>query len=47
MSKNIERKSSFKSISGDDLKDFYSSSSNEKNYNINPGSFPYLSLIHI
>ena len=34
MSKNAERKGSFKSISGDDLKDFYSSSNNEKNYNI-------------
>ena len=56
MSKKVERKGSFKSISGDELKDFYSSSNKEKNYNIDPGSFPYtrgihknmyLSLIHI
>ena len=46
MSKNAERKGSFKSISGDDLKNFYSSSNNEKNYNINPGSFPYTRGIH-
>ena len=46
MSKKIERKVSFKSISGDDLKDFYTSSNNEKNYNINPGSFPYTRGIH-
>ena len=42
MSKKIERKVSFKSISGDDLKDFYSSSNKEKDYNINPGIFPTL-----
>ena len=46
MSKKIERKVSFKSISGDDLKDFYSSSNNEKNYNIDPGSFPYTRGVH-
>ena len=46
MSKKVERKGSFKSISGDELKDFYSSSNNEKNYNIDPGSFPYTRGIH-
>ena len=46
MSKKIERKVSFKSISGDDLKDFYSSSNKEKDYNINPGIFPYTRGIH-
>ena len=46
MSKKIERKVSFKSISGDDLKDFYTPSNNEKNYNIDPGSFPYTRGIH-
>ena len=30
MNKKVERKGSFKSISGDELKDFYSSSNNEK-----------------
>ena len=44
MSKKVERKGSFKSISGDELKDFYSSSNNEKNYNIDPGSFPFSSI---
>ena len=46
MSKKIERKVSFKSLSGDDLKDFYSSSNKEKDYNINPGIFPYTRGIH-
>ena len=46
MSKKVERKGSFKSISGDELKDFYSSSNKEKNYNIDPGSFPYTRGIH-
>ena len=46
MSKKVERKGSFKSISGDELKDFYSPSNNEKNYNIDPGSFPYTRGIH-
>ena len=46
MSKKVERKGSFKSISGDELNDFYSSSNNEKNYNIDPGSFPYTRGIH-
>ena len=30
MSKKVEREGSFKSISGDDLKDFYSSSDSKK-----------------
>ena len=46
MSKKVERKGSFKSISGDELKDFYSSSNKEKNYNIDPGSFPYTCLLY-
>ena len=46
MSKKVEREGSFKSISGDDLKDFYSSSDSKKNYNIDPGSFPYTRGIH-
>ena len=46
MSKKVERKGSFKSISGDELNGFYSSSNNEKNYNIDPGSFPYTRGIH-
>ena len=46
MSKKVEREGSFKSISGDDLKDFYSSTDSKKDYNIDPGSFPYTRGIH-
>ena len=46
MTKKIDRNRSFKSISGDNLQEFYSSKHKEKSYDINPGTYPYTRGIH-
>ena len=46
MTKKPKRNQSFKSISGDELNEFYSSSGGEDRYNIDPGHFPYTRGIH-
>jgi len=46
MTKKLKRNQSFKSISGDELQEFYSSNSNDDRYNIDPGHFPYTRGIH-
>ena len=46
MTKKLKRNQSFKSISGDELKEFYSSNSNDDRYHIEPGHFPYTRGIH-
>ena len=46
MTKKINRNRSFKSISGDNLQEFYSSKHKEKSYDINPGTYPYTRGIH-
>ena len=46
MTKKLKRNQSFKSISGDELKEFYSSNSNDDRYSIDPGHFPYTRGIH-
>ena len=46
MTKKLKRNQSFKSISGDELQEFYSSNSNDDRYNIDPGHYPYTRGIH-
>ena len=46
MTKKLKRNQSFKSISGDELKEFYSTNGVKDRYNIDPGHFPYTRGIH-
>ena len=44
--KTLNREKNFNSISGNKLKEYYSSDKKDDKYNIDPGTFPYTRGIH-